>query len=164
MTPSPKALKGSEQFQDDCTSENFVRKRAVSQIDRYQWGTKRNLDRFYVNSVLQDQTALEFEYALLFNFIILEGKFFSQQGEWPFFTVNTIDDGFFMDFFDNLITHEHDLSFGLLSSLDIHTPALIFFHLAGGTVPSSGWRDTLRRCWWEALLAQELPRSRQLRS
>ena len=37
--------------------ENFVRKRAVSQIDRKQWGTKRDLDRFYVNSVLRDQTA-----------------------------------------------------------------------------------------------------------
>ena len=58
MTPSPKALKGSEQCQDDCTGENFVRKRAVSQIDWKQWGTKRDLDRFYVNSVLQDQTAL----------------------------------------------------------------------------------------------------------
>ena len=58
MTPSPKALKGLEQCQDDCTSENFVRKRAVSQIDRKQWGTKRDLDRFYVNLVLQAQTAL----------------------------------------------------------------------------------------------------------
>ena len=44
-----------------------------------------------------------------------------------------------MIFFDNLITHERDLSFGLQSSLDIHTPALNFRHLAGGTVPSSGW-------------------------
>ena len=60
MTPSPKALKGSEQCQDDCTGEKFVRKRAVSQIDRKQWGTKRDLDLFYVNSVLQDQTALEY--------------------------------------------------------------------------------------------------------
>ena len=59
MTPSLKALKGSEQCQDDCTGENFVRKRAVSQIDWKQWGTKRDLDRFYVNSVLQDQTALD---------------------------------------------------------------------------------------------------------
>ena len=48
----------SEQYQDDCTGENFVRKRAVSQIDRKQWGTKLNLDRFYVNLVLRDQTAL----------------------------------------------------------------------------------------------------------
>ena len=47
MTPSPKVLKGSEQCQDDCTGENFVRKRAVSQIDRKQWGTKLDLDRFY---------------------------------------------------------------------------------------------------------------------
>ena len=53
-----KPQKGSEQYQDDCTGEKFVRKRAVSQIDRKQWGTKRNLDRFYVNLVLQDQTAL----------------------------------------------------------------------------------------------------------
>ena len=58
MTPSPKAPKVSEQRQDDCTGENFVRNRAVSQIDRKQWGTKRDLDRFYVNTVLQDQTAL----------------------------------------------------------------------------------------------------------
>ena len=68
-----------------------------------------------------------------------------------------------MNFFDNLITHERDLSFGLQSSLDIHNPAFTFSHLAGGTVPSSGWHDTLRRYRWEALLAQELPRSRQLR-
>ena len=59
MTPSPKALKVSEQCQDDCTGEKFVRKRAVSQIDQKQWGTKRDLDRFYVNSVLQAQTALD---------------------------------------------------------------------------------------------------------
>ena len=58
MTPSPKALKVSEQCQDYCTGEKFVRKKAVSQIDRKQWGTKRNLDRFYVNTILQDQTAL----------------------------------------------------------------------------------------------------------
>ena len=59
MTSSPKALKGLEQCQDDCTGEKFVHKRAVSQIDRKQWGTKRDLDRFYVNSVLREQTALE---------------------------------------------------------------------------------------------------------
>ena len=59
MTPSPKALKGSEQRQDDCTAEKFVRKRTVSQIDRKQWVTKRDLERFYVNSILQDQTGLE---------------------------------------------------------------------------------------------------------
>ena len=61
MTPSPKTPKGSEQCQDDCSGENFARKRAVSQIDRKQWGTKRDLDRFYVNSVLRDQTALAIE-------------------------------------------------------------------------------------------------------
>ena len=61
MTQPPKTPKGSEQCQDDCTGENCVRKRAVSQIDRQQWGTKRDLDRFYVNSVLQDQAALERE-------------------------------------------------------------------------------------------------------
>ena len=58
MTPSPEGLKGSEQCQDDCTGEKFVRKGAVSQIDRKQWGTKRDSDRFYVNLVLQAQTAL----------------------------------------------------------------------------------------------------------
>ena len=59
MTPYPKSLKGSEQCQDDCTSEKFVRKMAVSKIDRKQWGIKRDLNRFYVNSVLQDQTGLD---------------------------------------------------------------------------------------------------------
>ena len=58
MTPSLKYPKGSEQCQDDCTGENFVHNRAVSQIDRKQWGKKRDLDRFYVNLVLRDQTAL----------------------------------------------------------------------------------------------------------
>ena len=59
MTPSlRKPQKGSEQCQDDCTGEKFVRIRAVSQIDRKQWGAKRDLDRFYVNTVLRDQTAL----------------------------------------------------------------------------------------------------------
>ena len=65
MTLSHKALKGSEQCQDDCIGENFVRKRVVSQIDRKQWGTKRDLDRFYVNSVLQDQTAIVLLYISL---------------------------------------------------------------------------------------------------
>ena len=37
MAPSPKAAKGSEQRQDYCTGENFVRKTAVSKIDRKQW-------------------------------------------------------------------------------------------------------------------------------
>ena len=73
MTPSPKALKGSEQCQDDCTSENFVRKRAVSQIDRQQWGTKRDLDRFYANSVLRDQTALD----LYFRRVVLLSRIIS---------------------------------------------------------------------------------------
>ena len=58
MTPSPEGPKGSEQCQDDCTGEKFVRKGVISQIDRKQWGTKRDLDRFYVNSVLRDQIAL----------------------------------------------------------------------------------------------------------
>ena len=58
MTPSPEGMKGSEQCQDDCTGEKFVCKRAVSQIDRKQWGKKRDLYRFCVNSVLQAHTAL----------------------------------------------------------------------------------------------------------
>ena len=48
-------------------------------------------------------------------------------------TVNTVDDGFFIKKFDNLITHERDLSFGFLSSLDIHTPSLLF-------LPFFGWQ------------------------
>ena len=59
MTPSPKVPKGSEQFQDDCTGLNFVRKRADLQVDRKQWGTKRDLDRYYIITVLRDQTALD---------------------------------------------------------------------------------------------------------
>ena len=65
-----------------------------------------------------------------------EASFFFQQGQWRFFAVNTVDDGFFMNFFYNLMTHERDLLFGLLSSLCIHTPALNFLHLAGGMVTS----------------------------
>ena len=72
MTPSPKALKGSEQCQDDCTGEKFVRKSAVSQIDRKQWDTKRDLDHFYVNSVLQAQTALELNQVTTFYEIRLQ--------------------------------------------------------------------------------------------
>ena len=68
-----------------------------------------------------------------FYFIILEGKFFSQQGQWPFFTVNTVDDEFFNNIFDIFITHEHELSFGSLTSLDIHTLALTFS-------PFRGWQ------------------------
>ena len=81
---------------------------------------------------------LEFEYTLLFYFIILEGKFFFSKDNGAFSPSTPL----MMDFswfFDNLITHEHDLSFGLQSSSDIHIPALNFCHLAGGTVPSSGW-------------------------
>ena len=70
----------------------------------------------------------------------------------------------FHEFFDNRIIHERDLSLGLQSSLDIHTSAFKFRHLVGGTVPSSGWRDTFWRYRWKALLAQELPRSRELLS
>ena len=40
-----------------------------------------------------------------------------------------------MNFLNNLITHGRDLSLGLQSSLDIHTSAINFRHLAGGTVP-----------------------------
>ena len=76
MTPSPKAPKGSEQCQDDCTGENFVRKRAVSQIDRKQWGTKRDLDRFYVNLVLRVQTALEEQ---IFTREVIRGEIKSQE-------------------------------------------------------------------------------------
>ena len=75
MTPSSKSLKGSEQFQDDCTGENFVRKRAVSKINRKQWGTKRDLDRFYVNSVLQYQTELDqYDIYRYYNYYLLNAS------------------------------------------------------------------------------------------
>ena len=45
-----------------------------------------------------------------------------------------------MDFFDNLITHERDLLFGLLSSLDIHTQPLIF-----AIWRVAGWQHSIRR-------------------
>ena len=38
---------------------------------------------------------------------------------------------FFIKLFDNLITHERDLSFGSLSSLDIQTPAFVFSPFGG---------------------------------
>ena len=76
--------------------------------------------QYYVFCILH---LLEFEFALLFILSFLKATFF-QQGQRPLFTINTVNDGFFINFFDNLITHERDLSFGLLSSLDIHTPAL----------------------------------------
>ena len=59
---------------------------------------------------------LWFEYALFFIFSSLKVRFF-HQGQWFFFAVNTIEDWFFMIFFDNLITHERDLSFGLQSPM-----------------------------------------------
>ena len=40
---------------------------------------------------------------------------------------------FFINLFDYLITHERDLLFGSLSSLDIQTPAFVFS-------PFGGWR------------------------
>ena len=81
MTPSQKTLKGSKQCQDDCTGENFVRKRAVSQIDQKQWGTKRDLDRLYINSVLQAQTALGQQESIIYIRLLLD-LFFN-----AFFTV-----------------------------------------------------------------------------
>ena len=83
--------------------------------------------------------------SIVFYFIILEGKLFFQQRKWRFFAVLSIDNRLFMIFLDNLITHERDLSLGLQSTSDIHTSAFIFRHLAGGMVPSSGWRDSLWR-------------------
>ena len=59
-----------------------------------------------------------------------------------------------MNYFDNLITHDRDLSLGLQSSSDIHTSAFNSHHLAGGMVPSSGRCDSLQRYQLEALLAQ----------
>ena len=85
--------------------------------------------QYYVCRILY---LLEFEFALVFLFYHPRRQVFFQQGQWRFFVVNTIDDEIFKNIFDNLITHERDLLFRLLSSLDIHAPALNFRHLAGG--------------------------------
>ena len=82
---------------------------------------------------------------IVFYFIILEGKKNFQQEQSRFFAYLSIDDQFLMIFVDNLITHECDLSLGFQSSSDIHTSAFIFRYLAGGMVPSSGRRVSLRR-------------------
>ena len=87
--------------------------------------------QYYVCSILH---LLEFEFALLSYFIILEGNFFLWKENGPFspLPLSTMD--LFIKFFDNLSTHERDLSFVSLSSLDIHTPAFIFS-------PFGGWQD-----------------------
>ena len=41
---------------------------------------------------------------IAFYFIILEGKSFSQQGQWPLFTVTTVNDGPFKFFLTTLST------------------------------------------------------------
>ena len=79
---------------------------------------------------------LEFEFALLFYFIIREGNFFLQQGQWLFFTVNTVDDEIFMKFLTTL----SPISVTCRSDCCRHwtfTPHLFHFsHLAGGRVTS----------------------------
>ena len=95
--------------------------------------------QYYVCSIFH---SLEFEYALFFYIIILEGKFsFSKDnGDFSFLTPLT---PLMMDFswiFLTTLSPMSDLLFGLQSLLYIHIPALTFRHLAGGTVPSSGWR------------------------
>ena len=85
--------------------------------------------QYYVCRILH---LLESEFALLFILSSLKASFF-QQGKWPFLTVNTVNNGLFINCFDKLITHDRGLYFGLLSSLGIHTPALSFS-------PFGGWQ------------------------
>ena len=54
VTPSSKGLRGSEQFQEDCTSENFFHKTAVSQNWLEMVIQKRDFHQFCVNSGKQD--------------------------------------------------------------------------------------------------------------
>ena len=59
MAPFLEGPKGSEKFQEDCTGENFFHRTAVSKIDLIYWSKNSDLDHFYVNTVMQDYTALE---------------------------------------------------------------------------------------------------------
>ena len=104
---------------------------------------------------------LEFEYALFFILSSLKVRVFFSKDNGAFSPLKPLRI-FFMIIFYYLSTHERDLSLGLQSSLDIHTSAFNFCHLAGGTVTSLGCQDTLQRYRQGALLSQELPRSREL--
>ena len=46
---------GSEQFQYDCTGENFVHKAAVSKINQKQWSKKAILTTFMSCGILDPQ-------------------------------------------------------------------------------------------------------------
>ena len=61
----------------------------------------------------------------------LKASFFLSKDNGPFSpsTPSTID--FFIKYFGYLITHECDLSFGSMSSLDIQTPAFVFLQFGG---------------------------------
>ena len=79
--------------------------------------------QYYVCSILH---LPEFEFALFFILSSFKAS--------PLFTITTVDDGLFINIFDNLITHGSDVSFGSLSSFDIQTPSFVF-------LPFGGWQS-----------------------
>ena len=54
MTPYLEGQRGSEQFQDECTSDQFLPKTAVSQNQLEIVVLKGDLDHFYFDSGMQD--------------------------------------------------------------------------------------------------------------
>ena len=83
---------------------------------------------YFVCSILH---LLEFDFALIFIFSLLKASFFHSKDNGPFSPLTPSMMDFFIEFFDNLITHERDLSFGSLSSLDIQTPVFKFSPFGG---------------------------------
>ena len=54
MDPSLEDPKSLDKQKDDCTSENFVQKTAISKIDLKWWSKKGDFDQFYVDLSMQD--------------------------------------------------------------------------------------------------------------
>ena len=68
---------------------------------------------------------------IVFLFSSLKGRVFSLQGKWLFPPLPLSMMDISIQIFDYIITHECDLSFGLLSSSEIQTQAFVF-SLFGG--------------------------------
>ena len=68
-----------------------------------------------------------------FPFSSLQGKFFSLRGQWPFFTVTTVDNCTFIKLINFLIAHNLDHLVGLLLPLEIQSQAFVF-------PPFDGWQ------------------------
>ena len=86
--------------------------------------------QYYVCSILH---LLEFELDFIFILSSLKASFFLSKDNGPFLQLTPSIMDFFINFFDNLITHDRDLLLGSLSSLDIQTPSFSFS-------PFGGWQ------------------------